>query len=67
MNILNLLKKYESNDSIEYLVKTLGSEEYLIDLFTSTMGLNYFIENNILSNYFFIINRHLNILNILRE
>ena len=33
MNILDLLKKYESNDSIEYLIKVLGSNEYLIDLY----------------------------------
>ena len=45
MNILDLLKKYESNDSIEYLVKILGSDEYLIDIFTSTMGIKYLIEN----------------------
>lgn len=45
MNILDLLKKYESDDSIEYLIKLLGNEEYLIDLFSSTMGIKYFIEN----------------------
>ncbi len=45
MNILDLLKKYESNDSVQYLVKILGSEEYLNDIFTSTMGIKHLIDN----------------------
>lgn len=46
MNILDLLKKYESNDSIEYLKKILGDEEYIIDVFKSTMAIKHIIERN---------------------
>ena len=45
MSILDLIKKYESNDSIEYLRKVFGSDDYINDIFTDTMGLKYVIEN----------------------
>lgn len=45
MNIIDLLKKYESNDSINYLIRVFGSEKFVIDLFSSTMGIKYAIDN----------------------
>ena len=45
MNILDLVKKYESSDSIDYLRKVFGSDDYINDIFTDTMGLKNVIEN----------------------
>ena len=45
MNILDLLKKYESNDSMEYLRRLFGSDEFINDIFTDTMGIKYVIDN----------------------
>lgn len=45
MNILDLVKKYESSDSIDYLRKVFGSDDYINDIFTDTMGLKSVIEN----------------------
>lgn len=45
MNILDLLKKYESNDSIEYLRKVFGSDKFINDIFTSARGIEYAIDN----------------------
>ena len=45
MNILDLLKKYESDDSINYLRRLFGSDEFINDIFTDTMGIKYVIDN----------------------
>ncbi len=45
MNILDLLKKYESNDSINYLIRVFGSEKFINDIFTNTQGIKYAIDN----------------------
>lgn len=45
MNMLDLLKKYESNDSIEYLRKVFGSDKFINDIFANTMGIKYVIDN----------------------
>lgn len=45
MNILDLLKKYENNDSIDYLRKVFGSDKFINDIFTNTMGIKYAIDN----------------------
>ena len=65
MSILDLLEKYESKDSIDYLIKELGNKEYLNDLFTSTMGIKYFIENRKIEYRFYEIihNIYINIEN----
>ena len=33
MNMMDLLKKYESNESIDYLIKVFGSDKYINDIF----------------------------------
>lgn len=45
MTITDLLNKYATSEEIEYLKKELGSIEYVDDIFSSTMGLKYLIEN----------------------
>lgn len=44
MNMMDLLKKYESNESIDYLIKVFGSDKYINDIFTSTMGVKHIID-----------------------
>ena len=53
MNILALLKKYENDDSINYLINLLGNKEYLIDLFKSVMGINNLLDNRQLEYRFY--------------
>ena len=53
MNILDLLNKHVSKDDIEYLKNEFGSIQYIIDLFTSTMGIKYIIENRNLDYKFY--------------
>ena len=45
MNILDLLKKYESKDSIDYLMNIVKNEDYLIGLFESTMNIKHIIND----------------------
>lgn len=53
MNILDLLKKYENDDSINYLINLLGNEEYLIDLFKSENGIKHLMDNRQLEYRFY--------------
>ena len=53
MNIFDLLNKFVSNDDIEYLKNEFGSIQYINDLFTSTMGIKYIIENRNLDYRFY--------------
>lgn len=55
MTILDLLEKYESNDSINFLKEQFGSLEYIMDLFSSTMGIKNVIENRNLDYRFYLI------------
>ena len=41
MSILDLIKKYESNDSIEYLRKVFGSDDYINDMYEETCFIGY--------------------------
>ena len=65
MNILDLLNKYESNDSIEYLKKVFGDYEYINEIFTNTMAIKYVIDNMNLEYKFYEIfhNVYINIEN----
>ena len=53
MNILDLLKKYESNDSIEYLRRLFGSDKFINNIFTDTKDIKYVIDNMNLESKFY--------------
>ena len=65
MNILDLLKKYESNDSIEYLRRLFGSDKFINNIFTDTKDIKYVIDNMNLESKFYQIfhNIYINIEN----
>lgn len=65
MNILDLLKKYESKDSIDYLRRLFGSDKFINNIFTDTKDIKYVIDNMNLESKFYQIfhNIYINIEN----